>query len=134
MALEWIRNYLASRDMKIKIGEAYSERKKLTFSVPQGSCSGANFFNMSCSTISKVLDPNLGLIASADDHVIVKEFNPNKQAEEIKIIDLPIANLASIKSWMNSVRLKMNNAKSELITFGNRVQVKKCILSELNID
>ena len=28
----------------------------------------------------------------------------------------------------------MNNAKSEFIISGNRVQVKKCILSELNID
>ena len=80
MALAWIRNYLAPRDMKIKIGEAYSERIELTFLVPQGSCSGTNFFNMYCSTISKVLDPNLGLIAFADDHAIVKEFNPNIQA------------------------------------------------------
>ena len=55
-------------------------------------------------TISKVLDPNLGLIAFADNHAIVKEFNPNKQAEEIKIKDLLRTNLASIKSWMNSVR------------------------------
>ena len=64
--------------------------------MPQGSCSDTNFFNMYCSTVSKVLDPYLGLIAFADDHAIVKEFNPNKQAEEIKIIDLLIANLASI--------------------------------------
>ena len=28
----------------------------------------------------------------------------------------------------------MNDAKTEFIIFGNRVQVKKCILSELNID
>ena len=76
MALEWIRNYPAPRDMKIKIGEAYSERKELTFSVLQGSHSGTNFFNMYCSTISKVLDPNLGLIAFADNHAVVKEFIP----------------------------------------------------------
>ena len=134
MSLERIGIYLAPRDMKIKIGEAYSERKELTFSVPQGSCSGTNFFNMYCSTISKVLDPNLGLIAFANDHAIVKEFNSNKQAEEIKIINLLTANLASNKSWMNSARLKMSNVKSEFIIFSNRIQVKKCISSELNID
>ena len=49
MALEWIRNYLAPRDMKIKIGEAYSERKELTFSVLQGSFSGASFF-LTCTS------------------------------------------------------------------------------------
>ena len=101
-ALEWIRNYLAPRDMKIKIGKSYSERKELTFSVLQGSCSGANFFNMYCSTISDVIDPYLSLTAFADDHAIVKEFNPNILAEEMQIRHLIITNLASIKSWMNS--------------------------------
>ena len=88
MALKWIRSYLAARDMKIKIREAYLERKELTFLVLEGSCLGANFFNMYCNTISKILDPNLGLIAFVNDHAIIKEFNPNKQAEEIKIIYL----------------------------------------------
>ena len=35
---------------------------------------------------------------------------------------------------MNSVRLKMNNAKSKFILFGNRVLVSKCISSETNIN
>ena len=34
MALEWFRNYLALRDMTVKVGKSYSERKELTFSVP----------------------------------------------------------------------------------------------------
>ena len=88
MALGWIRNNLAPKVIKIKLGEAYSERKEFTFTVPQGSCVGAFFFNMYCSTIRKVLDPNLGLLTFADDHAIVKKFNPNKQAGEIKLIDL----------------------------------------------
>ena len=63
--------------MKIRIGKSYSKQKELKFSVPQGSCSGANFFNMYCNTISEVVNPNLGIIAFADDHAIVKEFDPN---------------------------------------------------------
>ena len=50
IALEWFKNYLAPRDMKIKIGKTYSDKKELTFSVPQGSCAGANLFNMYSST------------------------------------------------------------------------------------
>ena len=34
---------------------------------------------------------------------------------------------------MNSVRLKMNNSKSELIIFGNNIQTSKCITREINI-
>ena len=72
MALELFKNYLAPRDMKIKIEKSYSEKKELTCSVPQGSCSGSNLFNMYCSTISKELDPSLSLIVFADDHVIIR--------------------------------------------------------------
>ena len=67
IALEWYNNYLAPRDMKIEIGKSYSEKKELTFSLPHGSCPGANLFNMYSSTISKELDPSLSLIAFADD-------------------------------------------------------------------
>ena len=35
---------------------------------------------------------------------------------------------------MNSVRLKMNNSKSEYITFGNKTQVDKCISDGLRIE
>ena len=35
---------------------------------------------------------------------------------------------------MNSVRLKMNNAKSEFILFSSRALVSKCISSEININ
>ena len=133
-ALEWIRNYLVPRDMKIKTGKSYSQRKELTFPVPKGSCLDANFLNMYCSKISEVINPELSIIALADDHAIVRKFNPNLQAEEMQIRYKLITNLASIKLWMNSVRLKMNNTKSEFIIFGIRVLVSKCISSKLNIN
>ena len=72
MALEWFRNYVALRDVTVKIGKSYSKRKEVTFSVPQGSCSRAYLFNMYSSTISKVVDPGLSLIAFADGHAIKK--------------------------------------------------------------
>ena len=78
--------------MKIKIGKSYSQEKELTFSIPRGSCLGADFFNMYCSTINEVINPNLGIIAFADDHEIVREFNPNIQAEEIQTRDVLNAN------------------------------------------
>ena len=62
-------------------------------------------------TISKELDPSLSLIAFADDHAIVKEFNPNLATEEIYVIDLLVNNLDNIKTWINTLRLKMNNSK-----------------------
>ena len=34
-ALDWFKNYLTPRNMKIKIGNTYSDEKDFTFSVPQ---------------------------------------------------------------------------------------------------
>ena len=110
-ALEWFRNYLNHRDMTVKIGKSYSERKELTFSVPQGSPSGANLFNMYSGT---VVDPCLNLLAYADDHAIKKELDPNQATEERNVINLLTENITNIKEWMNSIRLKMNNSKLEL--------------------
>ena len=133
MALKWFKNYLALRDIPVKIGKSYSERKELNFLVSQGSCSGAYLFNMYTSTIIKEIDPGLSLIAFADDHAIIEEFNPNQTTDESHVINLLTDNLTKIKEWMNSLRQKMNNSKSEFIIFGYRIQANKCDTSELNI-
>ena len=133
-ALEWFKNYLASRNMKIKIGNTYSDEKELTFSLIQGSCSRANLFNMYSSTISNEIDSSLNLNGFADDHSFMKKFNPNSPGEESDTIDLLVNNLANIKICMNSVRLKMNHSKSALIIFANNTQTHKYIISEINIE
>ena len=68
--------------MKVKIGNTYSERKELAFSVAQGSCSRENLFNMYCGTIRIVEDPSLNLLAYADDCAIMKELDPYQATEE----------------------------------------------------
>ena len=60
--LEWFRNYLNHSDMTVKIGKSYGERKELTFSVPQGSCCGANLCNMCSGSIREVVDTCLNLL------------------------------------------------------------------------
>ena len=115
MALEWFKNYLIPRDMTVKTGKSYSKRKELIFSVPQGSCSGVSLFNMYSGTISEVVNPHLNLLAYADDHAVIKELNPKQATEERYVIGQLTENLTKIKEWMNSVRLKMNNSKSEFI-------------------
>ena len=41
--------------------------------------------------------------------------------------------IASTKDWMQENRLKMNDAKTEVIYFGNQVQLEKCSLNPLQI-
>ena len=89
---------------------------------------------MYSSTISEDVHPGLSLIAFADDHAIIKEFNINQTTDESHGINLLTDNLTKIKEWMNSVRLKKNNSKLEFIIFGNRIQANKCDTSELNVE
>ena len=62
---------------------------------------------MYSSAISKELDPSLSLLSFADDHAIVKEFNPKLQTEEIYVIDLLVTNLDNIKTWMNLLKINL---------------------------
>ena len=42
--------------------------------------------------------------------------------------------MLDIKSWMDAVRLKMNNSKTEFIYFGGSKQLEKCIISQINVN
>ena len=39
-----------------------------------------------------------------------------------------------IKSWMDMVRLEMNNSKTEFIYFGGPRQLEKCIINQINVN
>ena len=43
-ALKWFNSYLRPRSFKVHRSDEYSESRQLSFSVPQGSCSGSNIF------------------------------------------------------------------------------------------
>ena len=42
--------------------------------------------------------------------------------------------MLDIKSWMDAVRLKMNNSKTEFIYFVGSKQLEKCIISQINVN
>ena len=42
--------------------------------------------------------------------------------------------MLDIKSWMDAVRLKMNNSKTEFIYFGGSRQLEKCISNQINVN
>ena len=66
-ALKWFNS---SRSFKVHIGDAYSESQKLSFGVPQGSCSGANIFTCYCSLINKEVLELVSINSFADYHSI----------------------------------------------------------------
>ena len=59
--LNWFNSYLDQRSCNVTIGVDYSSTRELVFSVPQGSCAGAQLFNLYCSTMQEVVNPPLTL-------------------------------------------------------------------------
>ena len=62
----------------------YSDEKQLTYSVPQGSCSGAYLFNLYCSTLNDIVPSDLHVSGFADDHAVRKEFRANDRNAELQ--------------------------------------------------
>ena len=58
-ALQWFDQYLRPRSFKVTINGNYSSDKDLSVSVPQGSCAGANIFNLYCSPLHEVIPADL---------------------------------------------------------------------------
>ena len=120
--------------MKVCINGTYSTAKSLNCSVPQGSCSRANVFTAYCSPIQEVVSPDLTLNGFADDHSINSTFKPSKPGAEEKSIKSIEESLVNVAQWMDSMRLKLNEDKTEFIVFGYRIQVNKCQTLNLNFN
>ena len=84
--LNWFDSYLHPRSCKVSIGKEYSLEQNLPFSVPQGSCAGAQIFNLYCSTVQEVVNPPLNLHRFADDHTIKDKFKAGHSEDEVRCI------------------------------------------------
>ena len=82
-ALKWFSSYLQPRLFKVAVNGKYSEEKQLTYSIPQGSCSGANLFNVYCSMFNDVVPLDLHLNGFAGDHSVRKKFKANGRSAEL---------------------------------------------------
>ena len=103
-ALKWYDNYLRPRGFKVCVGDSYSKERPLTFSVPQGSCSGAVIFIACIESLSDIILHPIQLAGFADDHSICDKFKPNsdRNAEKQTINRLQGA-MSDTKNWMDSV-------------------------------
>ena len=69
---EWFINYLQPRFFRVCVDGKYSEARELTFSVPKGSCNGANLFTCYFSLIGNIVPENITISGFVDEHFIRK--------------------------------------------------------------
>ena len=98
--------------------------------MPQRSVQRAFLFITCASTLDLVVWPSgLELNGFADDHSVCTTFKPSKldHKEELDTIATIESTMLDIKSWMDQVCLKLNEAKTEFIYFGWPSQLGKCV-------
>ena len=120
-ARKWYTSYLKPRSFKVSIRSSTSQPRQLDYSVPQGSIQGAFLFIAYASTLDLVVQPSgLELNGFVDDHSIRTTFKPSKldHREEQDTIANIEATMLKVKSWMDQVCLKLNEAKTEFMYFG----------------
>ena len=122
-ALKWFNSYLRPRSFKVHIGDEYLDSQKLSFGVPQGSCSGANIFTCYCSLINKEVPESVSINCLADDHSLWKTFKAGDKQQETTTKQLLEDTFNGIKSWIDKMWLKLNSDKTECILFGLRHQL-----------
>ena len=128
-------NYIKQRKFSVIIGKNKSKPRQLKCSVPQGSIQGAFLFISYASMLDEIVK-DLKLNGFADDHSVRKTFKPDQleHHEETNTIAVLEKSKLDIKSWMDAVRLKMNNSKTKFIYFGGPSQLEKCITSQINVN
>ena len=103
--LQWFKDYLTKRKFKVCINNNYSDKKDVSFLVPQGSINGPLLFNSYSSTIRDVIDTEMTVNAFADDHSLQKCFKPINESEP-KTTELLESNLKKAGECMCQDRPK----------------------------
>ena len=111
----------------------YSAQKTMDFSVPQGSTQGAYLFICYASTLNEMVPKSLTLNGFADYHSIRKSFKPtvpktnsnSVHTDKNNTITIMQNSMLDIKSWMDAMKLKLNESKTEFIYFGGKHQLAK---------
>ena len=69
----------------------------------------------------------------ADDHALHKSFNPSLYGNQEDTIESLRNSLLKIKGWIDSCKLAMNTAKTELVIFGVRAQLAKTNICSIDV-
>ena len=115
-ALRWFRSFLVGRTQTVLIDGHMSEPLELSFGVPQGSILGPILFNIYVKSLSSVFTSNgFSSLSYADDNSGYQIFSLSSQSS---VFNSTVPNcIDSIKLWMDSYFLKINESKTDIIVF-----------------
>ena len=158
VALSWFDNYLCPHFCKVNIGKVYSSSRELECCVPQGSCAGLISYTAYASTLELVVleadnhDRNMeceqyrgssqncnqsnavALHGYSNDHALKNTYRAKSCTAEKCSVQTFERKAMEVKEWMDANCLKMNDSKTEFITFASKQMLKLCTTDHLNIN
>ena len=133
-ALRWLTSYLFERSQRVTINGASSELFGIKNGVPQGSCLGPLLFVLYVSDLLDLINSHLpNSHAYADDTQLYVSFRADSRASKEKAILTVEKCIDSIKQWMLTNKLKLNDEKTEILLIGTRQQLEKVDFNSIRV-
>jgi hypothetical protein len=131
-ALKWIDNYLNGRMQYVQVQGTKSQAQVVKHGVPQGSVLGPILFSFYIRELGQLID-SYGLKRNhyADDTQIYISCSVTDYEAAVKKVETC---LDAVKEWLLCNFLQMNAAKTEVIIFGTRAQLKKVPYTTVRVD
>ena len=115
---KWFKSYLTNRTQSVSVGELKSSPLPLKYGVPQGSALGPILLTLYSQPVSdKIREHNISYQKFADDTQLHKASQPTEF--QCLVSDFESCFL-SVKAWMLSNKLKLNDEKTEAMLVGSR--------------
>ena len=111
-----------------------SDREKLKYGVPQGSCLDPILFLVYASTLFNVIQIHLSNAHGyADDHQIYLSFKPVNQKSQEEALHAIQNCVNDVRKWMLVNKLKINDSKTEFLIIGSKHQLNKITIDSIKI-
>ncbi|CAD6232618.1 GSCOCG00006977001-RA-CDS, partial [Cotesia congregata] len=116
--IKLLQHYLTNRQIQVQVNDTLSEKQKTVAGVPQGSILGPILFLYYINDIPKDNNTNLALFA---DDTALYNVSGNKRIA----LDRLQKYLDTLIQYYTKWKIKINEAKTELIIISKRIKIKK---------
>ena len=130
-ALEWFESYLCDRTQTYQVKDQQSRPRKVDCGVPQGSVLGPQKFIAYTEDLAELIDEYcLNHHMYADDTQMIEQTTiPGIPGTIMKLQSC----IEATQEWCKLQRLQLNPAKTKLIWFGSKANLKKMTDLDLNL-
>ena len=118
-ALGWFKSYLSDRKQRCFVNDTLSSSRSYTYGVPQGSIIGPLLFLVYINDLPNCMNDGLARMYADDTNIT---FHSHDLSE---LEDAMNAELINLNTWLQSNKLSLNIAKTELMVIGSRQRLVK---------